>query len=213
MAIILPAILAKDEAEFVAKVARVRSLGLPLHIDVMDGTFTPQTCFAPADRMKELLAGLEFDAHLMVSNPEHAVPVWLAAGARRVLFHTEATSRDALICRGVGEDAARLGITFNPDSPISRVTKDLDCFGTVMVMGVTPGKSGQPFEDIATEKVRVLRDLRGDLIIMVDGGVRPSNVRSLVEAGADVLVAGSALTDAADPAAALLEFKKALGEA
>lgn len=210
MAIIMPAILAKDEQEFLRKVDRVRALGLPLHVDVMDGIFVDNSTFAPADRMRELLDGLEFEAHLMVSNPEHAAPIWLACGASRVIFHVEATTKESLICRATAEECVNLSLALNPDTPVSRLTPFLDTFKRAMVMGVPPGRSGQPFDDIAVEKVRMLKSLRPSLTVAVDGGVKPENAKLLADAGADVLIAGSALTDADDPADALLRFKDAL---
>lgn len=205
-----PAILAKDEAEFVRKVDRVRAFGIPLHIDVMDGVFVQQKTWAPAERMRELLDGIPFEAHLMVANPEHLVPIWLACGASRVHFHAEATSRDSLICRATAEQCADVGIALNPETPVSRVTAELKAYNRLMVMGVKPGMSGQPFQDIALEKMRMLRNLKPSIVITVDGGVKPENARALAEAGADVLVVGSALTDAEYPVVAYEQFKNAL---
>lgn len=212
MAEIHPAILAKDEEEFRRKVDLVRAFGAPLHIDVMDGVFVPQRTWAPADRMRELLDGIPFEAHLMVANPEHLVPIWLACGASKVHFHAEATSRDSLICRATAEQCTDVGIALNPETPVSRVTAELKAYNRMMVMGVKPGMSGQPLQDIALEKIRILRNLKPSVVITVDGGVKPENVRLLAGAGADVLVVGSALTDAEDPVAAYERFKDELAK-
>lgn len=210
MASIVPAILARDEEEFVRKVDRVRALGLPLHIDVMDGIFVEHKTFAPADRMRELLDGLEFEAHLMVSNPEHAAPIWLACGASRVIFHVEATTKESLICRATAEECTNLSLAINPDTPISSLSPFLDTFRRAMVMGVPPGRSGQPFDEIAIEKIKALKRLRPAILVTVDGGVKPENAKQLADAGADMLIVGSALTDAEDPADALMRLKNAL---
>lgn len=207
---VLPAILAHDEKEFIAKVDRVRQLGAMLHIDVMDGKFVNNTTWAPVDRVGKILDYLPYEVHLMVAEPEHAAPTWVAAGATRVIFHVEATTRESLICRATAEDCKNLCLALNPDTPISRITPLLATFGQVLVMGVNPGWSGQGFQQIAVEKTRALRNLRPSLRIGVDGGVKPENARALIEAGADVLVAGSALTDQPDPADALLRFKNAV---
>lgn len=212
MATILPAILAHSEEEFIEKVNRVRVLGLPLHIDVMDGVFVEDTTWAPPDRMRELLEGIEYEAHLMVSNPEHAVPVWIAAGANRVIFHAESTPREEMICRATSPHCDRLLLAINPDTPVSDLTSIIGDFAGVLVMGVVPGKNGQPFQDIAIEKVRAIRELSPKSVIGVDGGVKPENAPLLAEAGADLLVVGSALTEAQDCRQALLAFKQALGE-
>lgn len=209
MAGILPAILAHDEGEFLKKVDRVRALGAPLHVDVMDGVFVKNTTWAPPDRLRHLLDGIPFEVHLMVANPEHAVPIWLASGAMRVIFHVEATTKESLICRATAEDCEKLAVAINPDTPVSRITPLLETFRQVMVMGVTPGWSGQAFQEIALEKIRMLRSLRPSLSIEVDGGVKPGNVAAVVAAGADLIVAGSALTDHPDPAEAYVLFKDA----
>lgn len=205
---ILPAILAHDEAEFMKKMDRVRPLGAPLHIDVMDGIFVKNTTWAPPDRMRVILDGVPFEVHLMVSNPEHAVPIWLACGADKVIFHAEATTKERLICRATAEECAKLAMAINPDTPISRITPVLDAFASVMVMGVTPGWSGQAFQEIALEKIRALKGLRPDISITVDGGVKPENAAIVAGAGADRIVSGSSLTEHPDPAEAFLRLKE-----
>jgi ribulose-phosphate 3-epimerase len=178
-----------------------------LHVDVMDGIFVKNTTWSPPDRMRVLLEGIPFEAHLMVSNPEHAAPIWLACGASRVIFHVEATTKESLICRATAEECENLALAINPDTPISRLTHLLDTFKQVMVMGVTPGWSGQPFQQIALEKIAMLKSLRPSLKVIVDGGVNTGNAAGIVAAGADVLVSGSALTEHPDPAEAFMALK------
>lgn len=209
---IIPAILAASEEEFRTKVEKVRALGLSLHIDVMDGAFVPNVTWAPVDRMKEILGEISFDAHLMVANPEHAVPVWVAAGARHIIFHAESTTHESMICRATDARCVDIGIALNPDTPISRISAEAHELHRVMTLGVTPGRSGQPFQDITIEKIRAIKSLNAALHVSVDGGVKPENARALADAGADALVVGSALTDQADPQMALLKFREALAE-
>jgi ribulose-phosphate 3-epimerase len=210
---IIPAILAKTEEEFITKVARVRSFAPMLHIDVMDGGFVPETTWAAPEMMRHLLDGIPFEAHLMVANPEHAVPVWIASGATRVVFHAESTEREQMICRATDGRCVDLSIALNPETPISRITADLENYRHLMIMGVTPGRSGQPFQEIALEKVVALKQLRPSLKISVDGGIKPENAARLVAAGADELVIGSAITDAPDPEAAYQAFQQAISQA
>jgi len=207
---IIPAILAHDEADFRTKLEKLRPLGLALHIDVMDGVFTTQRSWAPSEAVAELLDGMVYDAHLMVANPEQAVPRWIASGARNVIFHVESTNNEAQICRAAAGHGANLSLALNPDTPVSRVTSVLPEFACITVMGVTPGKSGQAFQEIALEKICTLRALKPSLRIIVDGGARPENIRAMAEAGANAVVAGSAITDQDDVAAALQKFKLAL---
>lgn len=207
---ILPAILARDEAEFRAKLEKVRSLGLALHIDVMDGVFVHQKTWAPPARMRELLGDIPFEAHLMVADPEHAVPTWFAGGARHVIYHVESLHHGSMICLKVAERCPDLAHALNPDTPVAQITDELKSIDRVMAMGVTPGRSGQPFQESVINKVRELKRLKPALFVSVDGGVKPENARALADAGVDALIAGSALTDQADPAAALARFRAAL---
>lgn len=206
----LPAILAKDEQEFIAKVEKVRSLGQPLHIDVMDGKFVPQETWAPPDRVRDILGDTPFEVHLMVADPEHSAIVWLATGAVRVIVHAESTTRESMICRSAEHDCSRLSLAVNPETPINSLGDLINEYPSVMVMGVTPGASGQPFQTVAIEKIRELKRLKPDLEIAVDGGMSPETVRSVVEAGASRIISGSALTGSPDPESALAAFRQAL---
>jgi ribulose-phosphate 3-epimerase len=203
---LLPAVLARSEEEFVAKVSRLRDLGLMLHIDVMDGKFVDNVTWAPVERMRELLGTMKFEAHLMVVEPDEVVRSWIAAGASRVYFHAEASLDITATCAAAGANVSRLGIAINPETSTSRLDALPGELARVLVMGVPPGRSGQPFDDRAVTKVRELRAARPKLHLSVDGGVKPANAKLLVEAGADALVAGSALTDAEDPKTAAAEF-------
>ncbi|MEK9152504.1 MAG: ribulose-phosphate 3-epimerase [Patescibacteria group bacterium] len=209
---IRPGILVHSEDEFRQKVAHVRDLGLPLHIDVMDGEFVHDTTWANPGIIHELAPGLAFEAHLMVANPEHAVPLWIAAGSSRVIYHKESTNRDHLILASSPSDTKKLGIAINPETPVSTITPFLDDIGMILVMSVNPGLSGQAFQDIAIDKIRELKKIKPGLVVGVDGGVKPENVRALREAGADMVVATSALTELPDPQSAVQAFKQALGE-
>ncbi len=209
---IIPAILAKTEDEFVAKASRVSQLGLLLQIDVIDGVFADNKTWSPPERMKRLLGEQPFEAHLMVTDPEHAGPVWVAAGASRVYIHAEATRVEDLIYRSLPDsDRPKLGIALNPDTPVARIVSSLKFIRSVLVMGVNPGWGGQVMRASVIDKIRAIKDLSPTTYVAVDGGVTPGNAKALAEAGADGLVLGSALTNAPDPIAALAELRRALG--
>lgn len=209
---ILPAILARDESEFRAKLEKLRPLGLTLHLDVMDGTLVPEKTWAPVDACREFIDGHPFEVHLMVAEPESQVSTWLACGARAVMFHAEATPRHAMICRGAGERCKDVGIAVNPETDVATILPALQEIEQVMVMGVTPGRSGQSFQTGVLQKIRAIRAAKPTVRIVVDGGVKPENVRAIADAGADAVIAGSAITDQDDPAVALASFQSALGQ-
>lgn len=209
---VLPAVLAHTEEEFVAKISRIRPLGRMVHIDVMDGLFVANNTWAPIEKVPHILGDLEFAVHLMVANPEHAAPVWAVSGAKRVFFHLEATTKEELIVRAISENddgSHTIGVSVNPDTPLSRIVPILPKLSHILMMGVQPGWSGQEFQPITLEKIRELLKLKPGLQIFVDGGVKPHNVAEIAATGAVGVVVGSALTDAEDPAAALKEFEHA----
>lgn len=204
-----PAILAKDETEFRRKVEHVRPLGRTVHVDVMDGKFVEGTTWASVDSVMNIMEELPFHAHMMVNNPEHAVPIWAVSGAERVYFHIESTHREDLIIRSVA-DCSELGIVLNPDTPVTSITSWLDRFHSVMIMGVNPGKSGQEFNPVALDKIKEIRNMRPNMHIVVDGGVKPTNILAIAQAGADAVVCGSSLTDQEDPIMAMELFEREL---
>lgn len=206
---ILPAILARTEQEFIEKVEKVRSLGLMLHIDVMDGKFVPESTWAEPGRIVELLKELKFEAHLMVEHPEQAVPAWFKAGADRVIFHAEATTQDSHLIKTAGTRAADLGMALNPDTPISRIMPGAP-LPFIMIMGVYPGRDGQSLQEIALEKIKETKMAYPQSKIIVDGGVTIDNAAQIQTAGADILIIGSHLTGTNDCAAALRSFQEAL---
>jgi ribulose-phosphate 3-epimerase len=207
---ILPAILAHDETEFRAKVEKVRALGLTLHVDVMDGKFVPQTTWAPPEKMRELLGSLPFEAHLMVSDPDKVAPLWFDGGAMRVIFHAESLHDCDAICREAETRGGELALALNPETPVSSISPVLSRLRRVMIMGVRPGRSGQPFQETAIDKIREIKRLRSDMLITVDGGVKPQNARQVADAGADAIVSGSGITDRPDPTTALEDFRRSL---
>lgn len=212
---ILPAILAKTEAEFRAKVERVRPLGLTLHIDVMDGVFVRETTWAAPEMLQEILGDTPFEAHLMVANPEHLVPVWVAAGASRVFYHAEAANHDEghiddIMCKVLGADCVKAGIAANPETSASAIIPRLGAIKKVMAMGVKPGRSGQTFDIATLQKIMQIKHAYPDAFVVVDGGVKTDNAAAIVAAGADALVIGSALTDAAEPLKAFHAFMEKL---
>lgn len=207
---IYPAILAHSEVEFRRKVEHVRALGLTLHVDVMDGSYVQEQTWAEPSDMEEIMDELPFAAHLMVSNPEHAVPVWSVSGATTVYFHAESTHREELIIRAIGK-TARLGLAVNPETSLSMLGNLLPKVSALLIMGVPPGRSGQDLHEDALVKIKEAKRHAPHLYVIVDGGVKAHNIAKIAEAGADGVVIGSALTDQPDPLAALAELHQALG--
>jgi ribulose-phosphate 3-epimerase len=207
--ILAPSLLSADFARIAEQIASVQEGGAQyLHLDVMDGRFVPNITWGPkiiGDLRK--LSPLVFDAHLMIVEPERYVDEFRMAGCDRITFHLEATPHAQRLLVHLRNIGAKAGIAICPQTPVELLQDVVEDCDTVLVMSVNPGFSGQNFIPHAIEKVREARALidrrNPTCLIEVDGGVGEENARSLVEAGADALVMGSAVFGAPDPAAEL----------
>lgn len=197
--ILAPSLLAADFGHLAEELARVERGGAGLiHVDVMDGHFVPNLTMGPA-----IVAAvrrnthLPIDVHLMIERPDQYVESFVAAGASWVSIHVEADPHLHRTTARIREKGARPGVVLNPATPLSALDEVLPLVDYVLLMSVNPGFGGQTFIPSTLAKIARLRDevrARGlHTLIEVDGGVDLQNARALVEAGADVLVAGSAV--------------------
>ena len=210
---IAPSILSADFAALADDIARVEP-GAPdaLHVDVMDGRFVPNLSIGPV--VVEAIhkrTRLPLDCHLMIVEPEKYVGDFIKAGADAVTVHAEATAHLQRVLAQIREGGARAGVALNPATPVDVLAHVLDDLDLVLVMSVNPGFGGQKFIPSALEKVRKIKAMLGTrpVELSVDGGVKRELVGPLAEAGATMLVAGSAVFGAPDPAAAVRELRQA----
>lgn len=176
------------------------------HLDVMDGVFVPNISFGfPVMEAMAKVATKPLDVHLMIVEPEKYVSQVKALGAKVMNVHQEATIHLHRLLNHIRKEGMMSGVTINPSTPVCMVEDVLEEADIVMLMSVNPGFGGQKFIEHTVDKVRQLREMidRKNLktLIEIDGGVCRANARMLVDAGVDVLVAGSAVFKAADPAA------------
>ena len=206
---IAPSILAADFACLGAEVARVEAAGADLlHVDVMDGHFVPNlTIGPPVIKALDAVTRLPLDVHLMVQEPDALLPACIAAGSDNLTVHVEACRHLHRTIQTIKEAGVRASVVLNPATPLYALEEILPELHMVLLMSVNPGFGGQRFIPSTLDKIRALKHqitVRGlQVAIEVDGGVNPSNARAIREAGADVLVAGTAVFGQPDYAAAI----------
>jgi ribulose-phosphate 3-epimerase len=210
---IAPSILSADFADLGGEIRRVEAAGADLiHIDVMDGHFVPNlTIGPPVVASIRKTTGLPFDVHLMITNPEEMVTPFIKAGADIVTVHAETAPHLHRLLTSIREQGAKAGVSLNPSTPLAAVEEVLDFADMVLLMTVNPGFGGQKFIPTMVDKIRRLRRMvearKLAVDIEVDGGIIPDNARQVAAAGANILVAGSAVYGAPDMAAAIRSLR------
>jgi len=209
---IAPSILSADFA-YLADAADAVARADWLHVDVMDNHFVPNlTIGLPVVKSLRRATELPLDCHLMITDPDRWAPGYAEAGAANVTFHVEAAADPAGTAKAIRAAGALAGLAIKPGTPLEPYLDVLRDFDTLLVMSVEPGFGGQRFMPEVLGKVRTAREhvkaghLR--LFVEIDGGIAEDTIGQAAEAGVDVFVAGSAVYDAADPAAAVARLRE-----
>lgn len=197
--LISPSILSADFARLAEAVQMVEAAGADwIHVDVMDGHFVPNLTVGPP--MVEALrkvTSLPLDVHLMMTNPDDFIPEFVDAGADLLTVHVEACPHLHRTVQSIKERQVKAGVSLNPATSVTSVEEILGDVDLVLVMSVNPGFGGQQFISSSLDKIRRIRTMinnsRSSAHLEVDGGVNLTNVASVIQAGANVLVAGSAI--------------------
>ena len=213
--IISPSMLSADFGNLERDTKMIdRSAAEWVHIDVMDGVFVPNISFGfPVMKPIRKATGKVLDVHLMIVEPEKYVKRFVEAGADYVTFHYEATEKIEECINITREAGAKVGISIKPATPVSVLKDILAKVDLVLVMSVEPGFGGQSFMPDSLDKVRELAAIKReqglDYIIEIDGGISSQNAGEVFAAGAEALVAGSAVFGAADPEAEIVKMLEA----
>lgn len=209
-----PSILSADFARLLEDVKKVEDAGCEyLHIDVMDGHFVPNITIGPGV-IKSLRkdVNMVFDAHLMIENPEDYIEDFVDAGCDMIVVHQEACKHLHRIIQNIKSFGIKAGVALNPATPIETIKHVLEDLDMVLIMTVNPGFGGQSFIEGMIPKIKELKSIIDyknlNIDIQVDGGIKPDNVAKVVDAGANIIVAGSAIFNSDNISETVKLFRK-----
>lgn len=209
--IIAPSMLKCDFGNLAREVERLTAANAKvLHWDVMDGHFVPNLSYGPMliERVRPL-TDMVFDAHLMISDPDHYLDEYLKAGCDAISFHLEAVPQPTALLRRIREAGRVAGLVLNPKTPLSDVEPFLGEIDLLLLMSVQAGFGGQSFIPTSVEKLRQARQMiSADTILSVDGGIGLKTIASCAKAGTDLFVVGSAIFDQSDYTVAVEELAR-----
>ncbi len=209
-----PSILSADFSRLAEDVAVIEKAGADyIHVDVMDGHFVPNITMGPIV-MKSLLGktGLPFDVHLMIEKPEQYIESFATKNTEFITVHAEACIHLHRVIQQIKSLGIKAGVSFNPATPLDALEHIIDDLDLVLIMSVNPGFGGQKFIPSALEKIKAVNELknrrRPELEIEIDGGITADNIDLVLDAGANIIVAGSAIFGAGDVYSETKRFMK-----
>lgn len=214
MALLAPSILSADFGSLNTDFQLINNSEADwFHVDVMDGVFVPNISFGfPIIKALKKVATKTIDVHLMIVEPEKYIEEFRACGADVITVHAETCRHLHRTVQQIKATGAKAGVSLNPHTPIESIKHVLADIDMLLLMSVNPGFGGQKFLPVVFDKLNELSSIRPDgLLVQIDGGVGLHNCKDLVDAGADVLVAGSAVFNTENPTETIKKFKSIIG--
>jgi len=206
-----PSILSADFARLEQECKSLEKSGADwIHCDVMDGMFVPNVTFGmPIVKSIRKCVVIPLDVHLMMDEPIRYVKQFAEAGADIITFHAEAAKNVADTANAIRACGKKVGISVKPNTPVEALLPYKGLFDMILIMSVEPGFGGQSFIESSVDKIRKARELFPDVLIEVDGGINEITAKQVIDAGVDVIVAGSAIMSATDRKEAIARLRKA----
>ena len=196
---VVPAILTDDPTTLQKMVHQAKNFTDCVQIDIMDGRFVPSRSVT-WKQVADLPVKLNWEAHLMVMQPEKCLKGFKQAGASKIIFHHEATTSPHDVISRIKNLGLEVGLAVNPDTPVSAIVPCINEIDSILLLTVTPGFYGSQFIPEVMDKVAELRSIKPEIEIGVDGGVKENNIREIASAGIDYICVGSAVFMQTDPA-------------
>lgn len=196
---VVPAILTDDPSTLEKMIHQAKNFTDCVQIDIMDGRFVPSRSVT-WEQVADLSVKLNWEAHLMVMQPEKCLKGFKQAGTSKIIFHHEATTSPHDVISRIKNLGLEVGLAVNPDTPISAIVPCVNEIDSILLLTVTPGFYGSQFIPEVMDKVAELRSIQPEIEIGVDGGVKESNIREIASAGVDYICVGSAVFMQTDPA-------------
>ena len=208
---IAPSILSADRNKLNEEVKEIENFAELVHVDIMDGRFVPVTTFK-AEEIKKIKTKLPKDVHLMVKHPlkDGFIDDYIDAGASSITIHEEAKDNINECIEYIKNKGLKVAISINPPTPLEKIKPYLDKVDMALVMSVNPGHGGQKFIPEVLEKIKELRKLKPRLDIEIDGGISKDTIKKAVDAGANIIVAGSAVFGKEDRKKAIDDLRQAI---
>lgn len=188
---VIPAILTDSSIKFKELVRKLEPYTSRIHIDIADGGFVPNKTVTGYDELREIEAGVKFDIHLMVENPEEHLKEWLHTHADRFIIHAESKGNLATLADELHTNHRKVGLAFNPETDLGKFKELINKVDLVQFMTIHPGFQGQQFLKEVVDKIGIFHKENPAIIIMSDGSTTPETAPQLIQAGVSILVSGS----------------------